>query len=379
MSSRNLTENPVSSTVGSAEPDGRIERAEIRVASVPGNHVYVRHLSDPAGTGGVVRLPDPEPRSGERVPWGWWPPAMLEPDWVHENADAFDVFHVHFGFDQRTPAEMEQLTGLLRELDKPVVYTVHDLRNPHHDDPVPHEQVLDVLVPAASAVITLTPGAAAEIHRRWNRPAFVFRHPHVVELTQLDERPLRSDEFVIGIHLKSLRANMDPLSIVFAAADAVGELPDARLRVDLHDEVEDPENYWYNPEVARQLRTLAADGAIDLRVHAYFTDAELWEYMSGLDACVLPYRFGTHSGWLEACYDLGTTVIAPTCGFYAEQHPVIPFIHDGQNLDSHSLAGAVRRAHAQLRAPQATRDERIRERVAIAARHWELYQRLLGR
>ena len=36
---------------------------------------------------------------------------------------------------------------------------------------------------------------------------------------------------------------------------------------------------------------------------------------------VLPYRFGTHSGWLEACFDLGTAVIAPSCGFYRQQHP----------------------------------------------------------
>ena len=36
---------------------------------------------------------------------------------------------------------------------------------------------------------------------------------------------------------------------------------------------------------------------------------------------VLPYRFGTHSGWLEACFDLGTAVIAPSCGFYKQQRP----------------------------------------------------------
>ena len=58
-------------------------------------------------------------------------------------------------------------------------------------------------------------------------------------------------------------------------------------------------------------------------MHDYFSDDELWDYLHALDVSVLPYRFGTHSGWLEACHDLGTTVVAPTCGFYAEQRPCL--------------------------------------------------------
>ena len=49
-------------------------------------------------------------------------------------------------------------------------------------------------------------------------------------------------------------------------------------------------------------------------MHDFFPDADLWDYLEGLDVSVLPYRFGTHSGWLEACYDLGTPVLAPTAG-----------------------------------------------------------------
>jgi hypothetical protein len=49
----------------------------------------------------------------------------------------------------------------------------------------------------------------------------------------------------------------------------------------------------------------------DVRVHAPFSDEELWDRPEGLDHSVLPYRFGTRSGWL-ACHDLGTAVLAPT-------------------------------------------------------------------
>ena len=58
-----------------------------------------------------------------------------------------------------------------------LVVTVHDLRNPHDRDPSRHLEHLGILVTAADAVITLTPGAAAEIARRWSRTAAVVPHP----------------------------------------------------------------------------------------------------------------------------------------------------------------------------------------------------------
>ncbi|MGN6613238.1 MAG: PaaI family thioesterase, partial [Angustibacter sp.] len=79
---------------------------------------------------------------------------------------------------------------------------------------------------------------------------------------------------------------------------------------------------------AAHVHDLAHRGLVDLHVHDYFTDEELWAYLQGLDVSVLPYRFGTHSGWLEACHDLGTWVVAPDCGFYAEQRTVLSYAAD---------------------------------------------------
>lgn len=161
----------------------------MRVASIPAGHVYVRHLADEHDE--VVRLADPIPSGAPRgAPW--WPPAMLDPEWVAEHADEFDLLHLHFGFDAVGPADLGRLVGALREHGKPFAYTVHDLRNPHHDDPGPHDAALDVLVPLADAVITLTEGAAREIRQRWGREAEVIPHPHVVPLELLDRpRPER--------------------------------------------------------------------------------------------------------------------------------------------------------------------------------------------
>ena len=92
---------------------------QIRVASVPAGHVYVRHLSDPDGGDAVVRLPDIPPADGRRVPGGWWPPAMLDADWIAAHHDTFDVFHVHFGFDAKTPEELRAVAGALRARGRP--------------------------------------------------------------------------------------------------------------------------------------------------------------------------------------------------------------------------------------------------------------------
>ncbi|MFD5721547.1 glycosyltransferase [Streptomyces sp. NPDC127036] len=348
----------------------------IRVASVPAGHVYVRHLSPPDGDH-VVRLTDPRPCGAPSGSQQWWPPVMLDPAWVDEHASTFDVFHVHFGFDAQPPSSLRELVAALRRHGKPLVYTVHDLVNPHHHDESDHQAQLDVLVPAADQLITLTPGAAAEMEARWGRTALVLPHPHVVEPAQLlRPRPVR-DTFTVGLHAKSIRPNMDPLPVTRVLADALAELPDAVLRVDCHPEIDDPASHWHAPGVLEELRRLDREGRLELSVHDYFDDDALWDYLIGLDVSVLPYRFGTHSGWLEACHDLGTTVLAPSCGFYPQQRPCLTYRHDRDGLDEASLREAVLTAYEKRPAWRADPAQRQAERLQLAEKHALVYASLL--
>jgi beta-1,4-mannosyltransferase len=353
----------------------------VRVASVPSSHVYVRHLSPPGdASDGVVRLPDPTP-DGAAPQSRWWPPTMLEADWVRAHHDDFDLFHIHFGFDARTPAQLADLVAALAEHGKPLVLTMHDLRNPHHATRDEHDAQLDVLVPAAQALITLTSGAAAEIERRWGRRADVIAHPHVVELERIAHwraaRQEREDgaPFRIGLHVKSLRASMDPAAIVPALVRAAHEIGDAVVQVNGHRDVLERGGARYDRGLADQLRSYG--DRIDLHVHDFFDDDQLWAYLASLDVSVLPYRFGTHSGWLEACRDLGTRVIAPTCGYYAEQGPVESYVLDESRFDEESLVEAVHRAHGSWH-PEITVAERERQRYEIGLAHRALYDTLLG-
>lgn len=129
------------------------------VASVPSWHVYVEHFSHPSVLDMVSRLPDPVPADGRKVLGGWWPPLMLEPGWVTDNHQLFDMFHVHYGFDAVAPDVLGEVMHELKVHDKPLVYTVHDLRNPHHCERSAHDEQQDVVVAAAQTLITLTPVA----------------------------------------------------------------------------------------------------------------------------------------------------------------------------------------------------------------------------
>ena len=350
---------------------------ELRVASVPASHVYVQHLSDEHGSG-VIRLADPPPRDGRTVPGGWWPPMMLVPEWIQQNHAVFDVFHIHFGFDSVTLEDLKEVIDLLRRHHKPLVYTAHDLRNPHHRDSAAHRAHLDLLVPGADAVITLTEGARQEIRRRWRTDAEVIPHPHVVPPDRLSRVRLQAnDTFTIGIHAKSLRPSMDPLTVASALASELHRWPDAVLQINVHDEIFDPDDYWFAPETGARLVELGRLPQVDVRVHSYFDDDELWDYLSSLDVSVLPYRFGTHSGWLEACFDLGTAVVAPDCGYYAGQHPCRIFeFGEDRELGTKSLVDAIEKSREHPPS-QPGLTNRMRERSDIAAAHTAVYARVM--
>jgi glycosyltransferase involved in cell wall biosynthesis len=349
------------------------------IASVPADHVYVRHLSADDETR-VRRLPDPDPddprRSAQEV---WWPPVMLDPAWI-ESAE-FDVFHLQFGFDAWSPEQLAEVVAAIRRRGKPFVYTVHDLRNPHHEDRTLHDAQLDVLVPAADALVTLTTGAAEEIRRRWGRSSHVVPHPHVVGLDVMDELATRRRTTDtgprIGLHVKSLRASMHPARLLPTLLAFVADTPGAVLQVNGHRDVLEPGGQRYCGQLADELRVAASQGLVDLRVHDFMPDSELFDYLASIDVSVLPYRFGTHSGWLEACRDLGTTVVAPSCGYYADQGPVLTYTNDEQTFDASSLRRALEEAARRPGLGRLTAETRRRQRADIADFHARLYGSLV--
>jgi hypothetical protein len=329
----------------------------VRVVTVPGTHAYVEAVRpvDVVRVDAPVVSPDP-----------WAPSELWDQEVLTALADGIDVVHVHFGFDHLEPAELRAWTTRLAALGVPLVLTVHDLRNPHHLDRQRHDAHLDVLVPAATAVLTLTPGAAAEIAERWGVRATVVPHPAVTSALP----GVQTVPGLVGVHLKSLRRNViEPARVVQAVLDGVRS-GGGSLRVDVHPDV------VQRPELA-PVRALATAGELELAVHGRLDDRELAASLQQLHVCVLPHRFGTHSGWLEACRDVGTAVVAPSCGFYAEQWAdVRTAVHDEvHGLQEGSLSRAVAQALASAPSPPADPAWRAEQLHAVRHTHAEVYAR----
>lgn len=393
---------------------------QVTVQPVPFNHPYSKHILPVDLDTEFTVLTDPKvPDAPEGQ---WWPPRALDADWIQESpANLPDILHVHFGFEHYSPMQLRRLVEVLHRAGSALVLTVHDLENPHLADQRAHQDQLDVLIPAADELITLTHGAAAEIERRWGRTATVLPHPHVLPLEQLPQAapapgsheadqdpqdgprddasasvfsltpgarrqaPASGDTVTIGVHAKDLRANVDPLSIL-EGLQATQDLLQAQgiettLRLDARRDGQ-------RPDVLDTLRSQARDRGISVWEHGRLGDDELAADLLGLDVSVLPYAFGTHSGWVELCRDLGVPVVVNDVGFVAEQaaaptpgapadavSPVGLFT----SADPQSLASAVDGLLQQRgRIHPATREARAAQRDELAAAHAEIYNRALA-
>lgn len=312
----------------------------VRVLSIPAQHPYTQAIR-PAG---VEYLPDPD------IDGNWWPHPALEAEFWR-TPPAADLVHIHFGFEHRSPEQIEQL---VEALPIPLVVTAHDIDNPHLADQTEHHQRLRTLVGAASAVITLTECAARTLDDAFRaRNVTVAPHPAIVA-----EPPTVRREPVVGVFLKSLRSNVvrDPQFYLDLSRDVA-------LRVFVHDE----------PATA-QLRAELA-GKVDLVVHGPFDDAALHREVAALTACVLPYTRGTHSGWLEMCRDVGTGVVVPDTGCYADQVDRTEAVEVYRSADGASAAQAATRLLARGTVPYL--GDRVDQLRRVRATHAEIYRSVL--
>ena len=108
---------------------------------------------------------------------GWTPDPLFSRRYLERHAPGLDAVHLHFGFDHLTPGQLEEFLAVLAGHRVPLLYTLHDLRNPHHDDPRRHHEHLRLLLAAAAEVITLTDAAATACEQRYGRRPLVVPHP----------------------------------------------------------------------------------------------------------------------------------------------------------------------------------------------------------
>lgn len=254
----------------------------ITLQPIPAQQPYVRAIRPENGWPDVRVLGDPV--VDKHDPSRWWPHPALEPEWWL-NHDA-DVVHLHFGFEHLGVPGTEAFIGALRARGIPLVFTLHDLDNPHLSEQGEYHRQVGLLLGYASHVFTLSSGAADAAERRYGRRPEVVAHPTIARGNAAAPRGERA-----AVFLKSVRRNVvrDP-----------GFYRRLGAEVYLHED-------------APVLREVAD------HLHAPMSDAELYRAVSAHPVVVLPYLRGSHSGWMRMCRDLGVGVAVPDCGFYASQ------------------------------------------------------------
>lgn len=296
--------------------------------------------------------------------------------WIDDHVEDFDVLHVHFGLESFSPGDLADALDAVQRRGRPVVYTVHDLDNPQLVDQGDYHALLDVIVPAADRLLTLTDSAAAEIERRWGRRSLVLPHPTLIE--DVPSGHGGADDVIrVGMHLRDLRPNIDGERAVQAAAAAAGLLSSTGLKVEievlLSERVRDG-------EAAGRVVVAATHPAVRVRRVPRLSDTEVEGWLAGLDLFVVPYRHGTHSGWVELCYDLGVRVAGTDVGHIRSQHPEdfsVVDLDDPQTLaDAVAAAAEARAALSRSTLIAERRRERLAERDAVRVAHADLYASL---
>ena len=331
----------------------------MRVASQPPHHPYVAHLRPEPGHAAMVGEPVEVVEVVEAIEVvDVWDVAALA-------AVGVDVVHLHFGFEQRSLAELRAWRAELARAGMALVYTAHDLDNPHLVDQTAYRALVAELAGTADEVITLTGWARDRLIGLGGRQATVLAHPHVVELDDLRHRADTGPVEGGGayVHVPTLRPNLD-LDVLAALADQAPSF--GGLVVHLRSAA----RAGAAPEVRRVLDRVASAPGVDMDVTpGRLTDAQLWDRIQGAGAVVLPYRWGTHSGLIEAARDLGVRSVAPAHGAYGDQ---------GAELFATvaDCVTALARPSSPAPVPMA---ERVAQRRHLAAEHQRIYRRALTR
>ena len=347
------------------------------MAAVPSSHPYVAAVTDPRAVHLLGDPPVPGAPEGQ-----WWPPQALLPAWLDAHAAEFDLVHLHFGMESYSPDELRETVATLRRLNRPLVYTVHDLENPQLSSQEEHRVALAVLTAAAAELITLTDSADAEVRREYGRSTTVIPHPTLLASAT---SPVGTSHATtrVGVHLRDLRPNIDGVGTVATLVRAVADLRAEGARVEavvrMNERVRDA-------EAAASIGLLAADAdGVTIERGSRMDDDELERWLSDLDACLLPYRHGTQSGWAELCFDLAVPVIGTRVGHMAAQHP--RDFHAFAVGDPIALARAITDATApawstpgsprRVEEVARRRADRSAERDAVRDAHLRVYRRAL--
>ncbi len=290
-------------------------------------------------------------------------------DWAHlaDFASDIDVLHLHTGSRPVREAAVQCWSETVRRCGVPLVVTVHDVRAPGTHRSLQRgaaeDAHLEAVLATAEVVLTLTAGAADAIAERFGRTAIVVAHPSVVR----PDPELGSERGLVGLRLRCGDHEPHDQQALVRAALSGAVSGGGRLRVLV------PAGTGVDPAV----EDLGERGELELVRHGH---QDWTAQLQHLHVAVLPEPCGAHSRDLEICRDVGTRVVAPSCGWSASQWAeVVSYGEDERGrLDPVSLSAAVAVALTRPMLLPADRGWRADQLEAVRRVHAEIYAQVAG-
>lgn len=348
----------------------------MRVVHVPGRTPYARKLRDER-----ILILNQTTFDGLDVP------RDLTLAWLlnHRPWDWFDVVHLHH-LDYEPISRLTSVLAECRRAAKRVVFTAHDV-TPVFGARVTHHRRLRVLAEHGVPFVCLTAAAESEVRRRFGARITLIPHGYVVEpstTVRTVPRPAGPTRFLL---YGSLRANRD-VELVLHCWRFARHLRDTSLHLLLRA----PSRAGLAEDAAawRAIREHSADPRLLVDVLPFPSDDDVTDGLMGADCLVLPYRWASHSGQLEAAFDTGLLPVAARTGFLSEQvelhgdlvgEPVWFDWADGAEYDHGArLLTAMQEAHTVIQQswhapdPSGFAEHRRREHDRIIAAHHNVYE-----
>ncbi len=330
----------------------------VRVLSYPPVHDYVDRLE-----GSVCHLVHRDE---------CWPalPNFYRPGWLREHEEDWDITHFHFTWEQYSPHRLAEVLRTHRHQGKKVVWTVHDIQNPH--TPETDERYMHALAQAADVVTSPTPGAGEEVERMIGRRPITIPHGPFLDAPTIRSvrspgRPWRGKK-VLLFHLRSGRANMKWRPWLQVVTEMAREGWGLVAKVCAH--ADHPER--------DALHAWGEQPGCLVSIHKPLSLPQLVQVLQDADALTLPYAWGTHSGLAELAADVGTPIIVGAVGYVREQVPVISVQMSSGAPDSSSLRSALM-SFCRGRTPRVpTLEDRNGDLEAFIQGHRQIYSDLLS-
>jgi len=236
--------------------------------------------------------------------------------------DFFDLLHIH-------SVELTSLETLQLALErcqserKGIILTVHDTKPNFSQDLAMYNLALKTCVEAGARIVTLTKSAAKEIVKNLEvASSDIAVIPHGAVLSIDDHRwytrrrTQNSSTCILGMY-GGFRPNRDFLTPVVNIAFGMPELD---VKLILLTRAISPIELRQNEEMRRSIDIAISSNRINLRVYPFPSDEQIAQFLLDVSILIMPYRWGTHSGQLEAAFDLGVVPVISDVGYYYEQY-----------------------------------------------------------